>query len=100
MPKTKYEELIDKMTELDKKLDTCHGAECKLIEDKILELKTSIPVIDRDELISDIVDKIKEEGIGTGDPIEPEIKCPSCGGKLEGDEKACPHCNVEIEWTD
>ena len=100
---TKYEELIEKIASLEKQLTTCIGDECKSIEDKLLDLKSNIPVIDRDELISDIADELEKRGTFKGTPREiedPEILCPSCGEALKGDEKACPHCSVELEWVD
>jgi rubrerythrin len=100
---TKYEELIEKIANLEKQLSTCIGDECKAIESKITDLKSNIPVIDRDELISDIADELEKRGTFKGIPKEiedPEILCPSCGETLKGDEKACPNCKVELEWVD
>jgi rubrerythrin len=101
---TKYEELIEKIANLEKQLSTCIGDECKAIESKIIDLKSNIPVIDRDELISDIADELEKRGtFAKGMPpeiTEDEIVCPSCGEVLKGDEKACPSCKVELEWVD
>jgi rubrerythrin len=60
-------------------------------------------VIDRDELISDIVDEIEKRGTFGKEPKkieDPEILCPSCGEKLTGNEEKCPSCSVELEWVD
>ena len=99
---TKYEELIEKIASLEKQLTTCIGDECKSIESKLLDLKSSIPVIDRDELISDIADELEKRGtFDKGIPREietPEYECPSCSAEIKDGDKKCSSCNVDLEW--
>jgi hypothetical protein len=101
---TKYEELIEKIANLEKQLSTCIGDECKAIENKLMDLKSNIPVIDRDELISDIADELEKRGtFGKGIPEEIEeagYECPSCHAEIKEGATKCSECGVEIDWTD
>ena len=130
MPQTELETIRKKIADLDIRLTTCSGEECKLINEQMKTLKTALDAsiaeqvkaaLDSrfDPLVAKLtdLDAAVTKGFATKNPpaappapVIPDnayFTCPEenekaevCGAVLDLTKDVCPKCGAKVAWGD